>query len=431
MDDLEEKIGKVKLQSRSDSGILLPNNELVESKRDGHSPNAITKDCDSGHCSPHSTGGHPVQGHTSPGKPVLEKQRFLQTLEQESERLNQYHLREDLGQGSYGMVKLAYNEDDNNYYAMKILSKKKLLRQAGFLRRPPPRRGAGAGKKPKTPLDKVYQEIALLKKLDHPNIIKLVEVLDDPSQDKLYMVFELMRKGEVMEVPTEDTLSEAQSRSYFRDAVLGLEYLHFQKIIHRDIKPSNLLLDEHGHIKIADLGVSQEFSGGDAEVSTSAGTPAFHAPEAVATKDEKYQGKPLDIWALGVTLYCFLYGKCPFESEHILELHRQIQEDEVTFPEEPSVSASCKDLMLKMLVKDPSRRVTLDEVRVHPWVTCDGSQPLTSRQSNCKLVTVTEEDVKTCVKQIPRLDTLILIKSMLKRKSFKHPLSNGPTKSKT
>lgn len=78
-----------------------------------------------------------------------------------------------------------------------------------------------------------------------------------------------------------------------------------------------------------------------------------------------------------------------------------------------------------MLEKDPTKRITLEEVKVHPWVTCNGSRPLALKDSNCKLVTVTEDDVKSCVKQIPRLDTLILVKSMLKRKSFKNPSFNS------
>ncbi|XP_039270799.2 calcium/calmodulin-dependent protein kinase kinase 1-like isoform X1 [Styela clava] len=418
--DTEKKLSKVKLGNRSDSGILLPSNEGSENRDDVNALKA-SKESDSGHSSPHST--NPFNGSQgSSAKSIDGKAEFLQNLEKESEKLNQYHLKEDLGQGSYGMVRLAYNEDDKNHYAMKILSKKKLLRQAGFLRRPPPRKG---GKKMSTPLDKVYQEIALLKKLDHPNIIKLVEVLDDPGQDKLYMVFELMRKGEVMDVPTTETFTEDKARNYFRDATLGLEYLHFQKIIHRDIKPSNLLIDDQGHVKIADLGVSQEFIGHDLEVTTSAGTPAFHAPEAVSGSDEKYQGKPLDIWALGITLYCFMYGNCPFQSEHILELHSKIQEDPLVFPDSPKVSSSCKDLITKMLIKDPLKRIKMSEVKVHPWVTCNGSSPLTSEKDNCHLVTVTEEDVKTCVKQIPRLDTLILVKAMLKRKSFRNPAFNN------
>ena len=99
---------------------------------------------------------------------------------------------------------------------MKILSKRKLLRQAGFMKRGP--------KKATSPLDRVYREIAVLKKLDHPNVVKLIEVLDDPVEDALYMVFELVRRGEVLTIPATTPLSEERVWSIFRDTLLGLEY---------------------------------------------------------------------------------------------------------------------------------------------------------------------------------------------------------------
>lgn len=104
---------------------------------------------------------------------------------------------------------------------MKILSKKRLLRQAGLICRGP--------RKAISPLDRVYREIAVLKKLDHPNVVKLVEVLDDPIEDSLYMVFELVKLGEVLRIPTDKPLSEERSWSILRDTLLGLEYCKFRK----------------------------------------------------------------------------------------------------------------------------------------------------------------------------------------------------------
>jgi calcium/calmodulin-dependent protein kinase kinase 2 len=114
-------------------------------------------------------------------------------------------------------VKLAYSEEDSTHYAMKILSKRKLLRKAGLMGRGPKRGNT-------SPLDRVYREIAVLKKLDHPNVVKLIEVLDDPLEDSLYLVFELVQQGEVLSVPTEKPLSEERAWSVFRDALLGVEY---------------------------------------------------------------------------------------------------------------------------------------------------------------------------------------------------------------
>ncbi|GBP20799.1 hypothetical protein EVAR_14525_1 [Eumeta japonica] len=189
--------------------------------------------------------------------------------------------------GSYGIVKLAYNEENDTHYAMKILSKRKLMRRAGLFGRTPPRRPgpagvpeAPSGPQPE-PLQRVYREIAVLKKLDHPNVVKLVEVLDDPAEDQLYLVFQLLDGGPVLEVPTERPLPESRARHHFKDALLGIEYLHYQRIAHRDIKPANLLMGE-GRVQVADLGACGELGG---RLCGAVGTPAFRAPEAVAAAD--------------------------------------------------------------------------------------------------------------------------------------------------
>lgn len=337
---------------------------------------------------------------------------------QDGQRWNQYVELKDLGSGSYGCVKLVLNDKDNRNYAMKITSKKKLIRQAGFSRRPPRMK-----KKVLTPLQRIYEEIAILKKLDHPNVIKLVEVLDDDNRDHICMVFELMEKGEIMEVPTDDPLDETTARKYFRDTLLGLEYLHHQKILHRDIKPENLLLDEHGNVKIADLGVSQQFTDDDAEISSSVGTPAFLPPEAVSKEyrlDGKFQGRPLDVWSLGVTLYCLVFGTTPFISPNIMALNEKICNDELVFPSPKS--SELTSLLREMLTKDPAKRIKIPDIKQHRWVTCDGTQPLPSEAHNCRqIVTVTDEEINSSVTVIPNLYTVIMMKQMGKNRSFKHP----------
>ncbi|XP_073806450.1 calcium/calmodulin-dependent protein kinase kinase 1 isoform X5 [Danio rerio] len=307
---------------------------------------------------------------------------------------------------------------------MKVVSKKKLMKQYGFPRRPPPRGPKAAqGEQPKVlgPLERVYQEIAILKKLDHLNIVKLVEVLDDPAEDNLHMVFELMQKGPVMEVPSDSPFSEDQARHYFRDIVLGIEYLHYQKIVHRDIKPSNLLLGDDGHVKIADFGVSNQFEGNDALLSSTAGTPAFMAPETLSDNRQSFSGKALDVWAMGVTLYCFVYGKCPFIDEYILALHNKIKSKVVEFPDTPTVSEGLKSLVSRMLDKNPDTRITIPEIKVDPWVTQDGKDPLPLEEEHCTVVEVTEEEVQNSVKFVPSLSAVILVKAMLRKRSFGNP----------
>ncbi|XP_046694999.1 calcium/calmodulin-dependent protein kinase kinase 1 isoform X1 [Silurus meridionalis] len=365
--------------------------------------------------------------HISPRaarRPTIESKRVSISDSQDCIQLNQYKLKSEIGKGSYGVVKLAYNEDDEKYYAMKVVSKKKLMKQCGFPRRPPPRGPKAAiGEQPKVlgPLERVYQEIAILKKLDHVNIVKLVEVLDDPAEDNLHMVFELMPKGPVMEVPTENPLNEEQARLYFRDIVLGIEYLHYQKIVHRDIKPSNLLLGDDGHVKIADFGVSNQFEGNDAMLSSTAGTPAFMAPETLSDNRKSFSGKALDVWAMGVTLYCFVFGKCPFIDEYILALHNKIRSKTVEFPETPTISEDLKNLILKMLDKNPDSRITIPQIKLDSWVTQDGTDPLPLEEEHCTAVEVTEEEIQNSVKFVPSLSAVILVKAMLRKRSFGNP----------
>ncbi|XP_051959544.1 calcium/calmodulin-dependent protein kinase kinase 1-like [Xyrauchen texanus] len=356
--------------------------------------------------------------------PTVESKRVSISESQDCIQLNQYKLKSEIGKGSYGVVKLAYNEDDDKYYAMKVVSKKKLMKQYGFPRRPPPRGPKAAqGEQPKVlgPLERVYQEIAILKKLDHINIVKLVEVLDDPAEDNLHMAFELMQKGPVMEVPTDSPFNEDQARHYFRDIVLGIEYLHYQKIVHRDIKPSNLLLGDDGHVKIADFGVSNQFEGNDALLSSTAGTPAFMAPETLSDNRKSFSGKALDVWAMGVTLYCFVYGKCPFIDEYILGLHNKIKSKLVEFPEMPAVSEELQNLILRSLDKNPDTRITILEIKVDPWVTQNGADPMPLEEEHCTVVEVTEEEVQNSVKFVPSLSAVILVKAMLRKRSFGNP----------
>ncbi|XP_023372624.1 calcium/calmodulin-dependent protein kinase kinase 2 isoform X4 [Otolemur garnettii] len=316
---------------------------------------------------PYSPVCSPQSSPRLPRRPTVESHHVSITGMQDCVQLNQYTLKDEIGKGSYGVVKLAYNENDNTYYAMKVLSKKKLIRQAGFPRRPPPRgtRPAPGGCiQPRGPIEQVYQEIAILKKLDHPNVVKLVEVLDDPTEDHLYMVFELVNQGPVMEVPTLKPLSEDQARFYFQDLIKGIEYLHYQKIIHRDIKPSNLLVGEDGHIKIADFGVSNEFKGSDALLSNTVGTPAFMAPESLSETRKIFSGKALDVWAMGVTLYCFVFGQCPFMDERIMCLHSKIKSQALEFPDQPDITEDLKDLITRMLDKNPESRILVPEIKI-------------------------------------------------------------------
>ncbi|KAL0128210.1 hypothetical protein PUN28_003455 [Cardiocondyla obscurior] len=355
---------------------------------------------------------HSRYPHASPHRLPRKRIRALNRecsvdSQQDGQQLNQYKVLNEIGKGSFGVVKKVFNEEDGTYYAMKIVSKRKLMKKTGIFGRIPPRR-AGAD-----PLAKVYKEIAILKKLDHPNVVKLVEVLDHPDKDNLYLVFELVHRGEILLIPTDKPLNETTARRYFRDVVMGVEYLHYQKIVHRDIKPSNLLVDRDGRIKIADLGVSTELRETGELLTGQAGTPAFAAPETTVA-NAQYLGPPCDIWSMGVTLYALVIGDLPWRTCDNTTIQEVVRSKPLVFPDN-RLSSELRYLIEGMLDKSPETRFTLPKVKQHPWLTNNATEPLPAEVDNCRLrVTVTEEEVI-------RLGTLLLVKNMLKQHSFQNP----------
>ncbi|XP_011687148.1 PREDICTED: calcium/calmodulin-dependent protein kinase kinase 2 isoform X1 [Wasmannia auropunctata] len=347
--------------------------------------------------------------HRSPRKRIraLNRECSVDSQHDSQQQLNQYKVLNEIGKGSFGVVKKVFNEEDGTHYAMKIVSKRKLMKKTGIFGRIPPRR-AGAD-----PLAKVYREIAILKKLDHPNVVKLVEVLDHPDKDNLYLVFELVHRGEILLIPTDKPLNEATARRYFRDVVLGVEYLHYQKIVHRDIKPSNLLVDRDDRIKIADLGVSTELRESGELLTGQAGTPAFAAPETTVA-NAQYLGPPCDIWSMGVTLYALVVGDLPWRASDSTAIQEIVRSKPLLFPDN-RLSSELRYLIEGMLDKSPETRLILPKVKQHPWLTNNATEPLPAEVDNCRLrVTVTEEEVI-------RLGTLLLVKNMLKQHSFQNP----------
>ncbi|KAI1344128.1 Pkinase-domain-containing protein [Xylariaceae sp. FL0016] len=320
--------------------------------------------------------------------------------------INQYVIREEIGRGSYGAVHLATDQFGKEY-AVKEFSKMRLRKraQSHILKRPEGggtrQLGLGPGRGPwsthkrqlsqydaeeaKDSLYLIREEIAIMKKLNHPNLVALIEVLDDPDEDSLYMVLEMCKKGVIMKVgldETADAYDDKRCWTWFRDLILGIEYLHAQGIVHRDIKPDNLLLTDDDILKIVDFGVSEMFEKPDQmKTSKSAGSPAFLPPELCQAKHGDVSGKAADIWSMGVTLYCLKYGKLPFRGDNVLDMYHSIRNDQLELKdgEDPDFV----DLITKILDKNNETRLTLPEIRNHPWITKEGSDPLLSEEENC------------------------------------------------
>ncbi|CAG9971821.1 unnamed protein product [Clonostachys byssicola] len=316
-------------------------------------------------------------------------------------RINQYVIQDEIGRGSYGSVHVGTDQFGTEY-AIKEFSKVRLRKraQSNILRQGPHRpfrrvpnsnlEAHGSSMRTAEQNDALYlirEEVAIMKKLNHPNLVQLIEVLDDPEEDSLYMVMEMCKKGVVMQVGLDETAkpySEETCRHLFRDLVLGIEYLHAQGVIHRDIKPDNLLLSEDDVLKVVDFGVSQMFEKpGPMRTAKSAGSPAFLPPE-LCGKHGDVSGTAADIWSMGVSLYCLKYGSIPFHTESMMEMYDAIKSKEPKIPADEN--PVLVDLFKRVLEKDPEKRITMPELREHPWVTRDGTDLLLPAEENCQHV---------------------------------------------
>ncbi|OQR92600.1 ser/thr kinase [Thraustotheca clavata] len=300
------------------------------------------------------------------------------TAHVDGSNVNEYVLHELLGKGTFAKVKRCERCVDGTEprpFAMKILSKAALSKMKEYVR-------DGTSMRAVTALDKVEQEISTLSCLYHRNIVLLFEVINDPSNDKIWMVLELMQgpcmlwnsEDKVFHSPiTNGVLTEEVARTHVLDIIHGVEYLHGLGICHRDIKPDNILLNQDNRCHLSDFGCAQKYNE-NAMVTDTAGTFEFLAPECC--KGIAYDPFKVDLWAIGVTLYVFLFGKLPFEAENTKELFDCIVEKPLVLPESPVISDDAQDLLHCLLEKDPNQRITLSMLEYHPWLLSLLPEPL-------------------------------------------------------
>ena len=255
--------------------------------------------------------------------------------------LGQYRLGKTLGIGAFGKVKLAHHIITGQKVAVKILNKGKI--------------------KHMSMAEKVQREINILKMCTHPHIIRLYEVIDTPSD--IFVIMEYVSGGELFDfIVSRGRLPPDEARQFFHQILSGIEYCHYHKIVHRDLKPENLLLDSDNNIKLADFGLSNVAHDGDF-LRTSCGSPNYAAPEVIS--GNLYAGAEVDVWSMGVILYALLCGTLPFDDESIPNLFKKIKSGMYSLPSH--LSQSARDLILRLLVVDPMKRITIPEVRQHQW----------------------------------------------------------------
>uniref|UniRef100_A0A8C5HWZ5 non-specific serine/threonine protein kinase n=1 Tax=Gouania willdenowi TaxID=441366 RepID=A0A8C5HWZ5_GOUWI len=208
----------------------------------------------------------------------------------------------------------------------------------------------------------LFREVRIMKILNHPNIVKLFEVIE--TEKTLYLVMEYASGGEVFDyLVAHGRMKEKEARAKFRQIVSAVQYCHQRRIVHRDLKAENLLLDADMNIKIADFGFSNEFTVGS-KLDTFCGSPPYAAPELFQGK--KYDGPEVDVWSLGVILYTLVSGSLPFDGQNLKELRERVLRGKYRIPF--YMSTDCENLLKKLLVLNPVKRGSLEQIMKDHWM---------------------------------------------------------------
>lgn len=261
-------------------------------------------------------------------------------------RVGNYELGKTIGRGTFSKVKYGVDLKTGKAYAIKIVDRAQVVKEHMEAQ--------------------LKREIAIMKMLSHRNIVNMMEVLQ--TQRNIYIVLELVTGGELFDrIVSAKRFDEDTARSFFQQLIVGIDYCHKHGIAHRDLKPENLLLDENDVLKISDFGLSAlpdnqaQQRGG--MLTTTCGTPNYVAPEVLAEKG--YDGMRADIWSCGVILFVMLAGYLPFDDPNLNALFQKIEKGEFKIPK--WFTESSIDLIRRMMTVDPKKRMTVSEIRKHPW----------------------------------------------------------------
>ncbi|VFQ79503.1 unnamed protein product [Cuscuta campestris] len=261
----------------------------------------------------------------------------------QSKIFGKYELGKLLGCGAFAKVYHARAVMTGQSVAVKAVSKRKILK------------GGHA--------EHVKREISIMRRLRHPHIVRLFEVL--ATKRKIYFVMEFAKGGELFAKVAKARLSEDLSRKYFQQLISAVGYCHSRGVYHRDLKPENLLLDENWDLKITDFGLSAvtDQIRPDGRLHTLCGTPAYVAPEILAKNG--YDGAKVDLWSCGVILFVLNAGYLPFNDTNLMAMYRKIYRGDFRCPK--WTSPDLKRLLHRLLDTDPETRITVDEIKSDPW----------------------------------------------------------------
>ncbi|XP_077444614.1 serine/threonine-protein kinase BRSK2-like isoform X7 [Stigmatopora argus] len=259
-----------------------------------------------------------------------------------------YRLEKTLGKGQTGLVKLGVHCATYQKVAIKIVNREKLSESV---------------------LMKVEREIAILKLIEHPHVLKLHDVYENKKY--LYLVLEHVSGGELFDyLVKKGRLTPKEARKFFRQIISALDFCHSYSICHRDLKPENLLLDDKNNIRIADFGMAS-LQVGENLLETSCGSPHYACPEVI--RGEKYDGRKADAWSCGVILFALLVGALPFDDDNLRNLLEKVKLGIFHMPH--FIPPECQNLLKGMIEVDASKRLTLEQIQKHMWYLAGKNEP--------------------------------------------------------
>ncbi|XP_019748280.1 serine/threonine-protein kinase SIK3 homolog isoform X3 [Hippocampus comes] len=280
-------------------------------------------------------------------------------------RVGHYEIERTIGKGNFAVVKLATHIITKAKVAIKIVDKTQLDDEN---------------------LKKIFREVQIMKLLKHPHIIRLYQVME--TERMIYLVTEYASGGEIFDhLVAHGRMAEKDARKKFKQIVAAVHFCHCRNIVHRDLKAENLLLDHNLNIKIADFGFSNLFSRGQL-LKTWCGSPPYAAPELFEGKE--YDGPKVDIWSLGVVLYVLVCGALPFDGSTLQNLRARVLSGKFRIPF--FMSTDCEYLIRHMLVLEPSRRLTMEQICKNKWMRQGDPDPDFDRLiAECELVKTERE----------------------------------------
>ncbi|CAN8245980.1 unnamed protein product [Cochlearia groenlandica] len=257
--------------------------------------------------------------------------------------LGKYQMGRLLGHGTFAKVYLARNATSGESVAIKVIDKEKVLK-SGLIAH-------------------IKREIAILRRVRHPNIVQLFEVM--ATKSKIYFVMEYVKGGELFNKVAKGRLKEDVARRYFQQLISAVSFCHHRGVYHRDLKPENLLVDENGDLKVSDFGLSavSDQIRQDGKFHTFCGTPAYVAPEVLARRG--YDGAKVDIWSCGVILFVLMAGFLPFHDRNVMAMYKKIYRGDFRCPRWFPVEIN--RLLIRMLETKPDRRFTMVDIMGTSW----------------------------------------------------------------